>query len=748
MKLTRIISRGASTLLLVLPCLAFADEFGQINGFVKDASDGERLPYANVMVKGTELGAVSDERGYYLIGNVPSGKHVVVVSYVGYKESYRDAVIGPGRTLRCDFELEPSPIQMEGIEVSAERVRFEKDVVVSAHTLREKELGKAPLVGEKDLFRSIQLLPGVIASSDFSSQLYVRGGSPDQNLVLLDGITVYNPSHLGGLFSTFNVDAVSNAELLSGGFPAKYGGRLSSVLDITCKDGNSKKFAGSSNISIISAKTLLEGPLPRGSWMLSGRRTYFDWLLKGTRFSFPYYFYDGMAKVNLDLTDNSTVALTGLLGEDVLDFGIEEEGEEFGHLDMRWGNRGLSGRWRQVFSPRLYGEGLGAWSDFRTTINLEIVGSGIRLNNEIADYSFKGDFTYIRTPKHTSEFGFDAKSLFFDFEVEVDTFKLLDDEETAEVLALYFQDKWEVSPRFLLQAGVRPTYFSRGRRLRWDPRAGLKYRLTPNTAINASLGSYSQFLTTVSSGEELISIFDVWLPVSEDQGPSSATHFILGLERWFSNDLRFTAEGYYKKFDHLLELSQEEGPPEDGLASFQSGSGYATGLDFLLKKTVGRFSGWVSYSLGLTKRTFGDETYCPRYDRRHNLNVVSGMDILWGLRFDVKWSLGAGFPYPGVIGRYPKTEYDFSGDSLVTRWGYIRSPRDYYRYPPYHRLDVGLVKGFSWKFLQGEAFLQLMNLYNRKNVFLYVWDLEEDPPVRRAVTMFPLLPSIGFNIRF
>lgn len=700
------------------------------------------------MVRGTKSGGVSDEKGYYLIRNVPPGEWAVVASYVGYSESGRQIAIEPGETTRCDFELKPTPIQMEGIEVSAERARFERDVIVSTHTMRGSELGKAPLVGEKDLFRSLQLLPGVIASSDFSSQLYVRGGSPDQNLILLDGITVYNPSHLGGLFTTFNVDAVNSAELLSGGFPAKYGGRLSSVLDITCKDGNSKRFSGSSNISIVSAKTLLEGPLPRGSWMVSGRRTYFDQLLKGTRFSFPYYFYDGMGKVNLDLTDNSRIAVSGLLGEDVLDFTLEDQDVEFGDLDMRWGNRGLSARWRQLFSPGLYGECSGAWSQFRTTLSLETVRSGIWLNNAMGDYTLKGDFAYTGTSNHTSEFGFDAKSISFDFGVEIDTFTLLDDQERVRVLALYLQDKWEVSPVCMLQAGVRPTYCDPGGQLRWDPRMGLKYRLTPNAAVNASVGLYSQFLTTASTGEELISIFDIWLPAPEDQGPSSATHFILGLERWFSGDLRFTAESYYKKFARLYELADDGESEDSDLVDFISGSGYAAGIDLLLKRSAGSLSGWIGYSLGLTKRTFEGETFCPRYDRRHNLNIVSGVGIPWGMRVDATWSLGTGLPYPGAIGRYLRTEYDFARDRWVTRWDYIESPRDYYRYPPYHRLDLGLVKGFGWKSLEGEAFFQIINVYDRENVFLYVWDLEEDPPVRRAVTMLPLLPSIGFNIRF
>ncbi|TES90969.1 MAG: hypothetical protein E3J87_08840 [Candidatus Cloacimonadota bacterium] len=744
MKIYRILYIRELVMWLLFSSTVFAQNMGQVNGFVKDASNGEGLSYANIIIKGTQLGASSKKNGYYFIENITPGKYVLTASYMGYKESSKEIMVEQGRTIRCNFELEPSPIELKGLSVSAERTRFERDITISTFTMKKTDLEKASIVGEADIFRSLQLLPGVIGTSDFSSQLYVRGGSPDQNLILLDGITVYNPTHLGGLFTTFNADAISDVELMAGGFPAKYGGRMSSILNITSKDGNSKKFSMSSSISILSAKTLLEGPLPKGSWMGSIRRSYFDILFKNTRFDFPYYFYDGMGKVNFDLTANSNVSVAGVLGEDVLNFLIEEDDEELGKLDMRWGNRGLSGKWRQILNPRLYGEVLFAWSNFRTSMNLEFQESGFRFSNEIVDYTAKGDFTYILAPNHTLDFGFDAKNITFDFNVEIDTIKYLDDIDTAKVLALYLQDKWEINPLFILQAGIRPTYFSPGSRLRLEPRLGLKYRVASNTTLNASFGLYSQSLTTVNSGEELFSIFDIWLPIGEEYAPGLSTHYILGVEQWISDDFIFSTEGYYKKFEHLVELNQEEFGEDD----FYKGSGYATGLDFLLKKSRGRLSGWASYSLSLTKRTFNNETYCPRYDRRHNLSLTFELALPWRLKLNFTQLVGTGFPYPGVIGRYPKTEYDFSGDSLITDWEEIMAPRDYYRYPTNHRADIGISKAFTWKSLKGEFSIEIINLYNHKNVFFYIWDLEEDSPVKRAVTMFPLLPTIGLKVNF
>ncbi len=221
--------------------------FGQVNGFIKDASNGEKLSYANIVIEKTKFGGTSNKKGYYFVEDISVGKYVVTASYLGYKESSKEITVESNTTIRCNFELEPSPIQLKSVSVSAKRLKFERDVGVSTHTLRKKDLEKTSVIGgETDLFRSLQSIPGIIASSDFSSQLYVRGGSPDQNLILFDGITVYNPSHLGGLFSTFNTDAISDAEIITGGFPAKYGGRMSSVLNITSKDGNRKKFSTSS----------------------------------------------------------------------------------------------------------------------------------------------------------------------------------------------------------------------------------------------------------------------------------------------------------------------------------------------------------------------------------------------------------------------------------------------------------------------------------------------------------------------
>jgi len=258
-----------SLILLITATIAVGRTTGTINGFVRNADDGESLPYANVFLQDTDLGAMTNEKGYYVIHHIPPGSYTLVFSMIGFKKIEKKVTIAPGQQLTVDAALQINVIEMNEIVKTAARERFEREVEISTTSLNARQITSVPMLAEADLFRTLQLLPGVVSRSDFSSQLYVRGGSPDQNLVLLDGVTVYNPFHLGGVFSTFNVDAIKDVEFMTGGFPAEYGGRLSSVLKITNREGNSRRFAGKGNISLLSAKSTIEGPIPRGSFLLS-----------------------------------------------------------------------------------------------------------------------------------------------------------------------------------------------------------------------------------------------------------------------------------------------------------------------------------------------------------------------------------------------------------------------------------------------------------------------------------------------
>jgi hypothetical protein len=790
----------ASLLWFLTSSLSFAQS-GAVNGFVRDASDGEPLAYCNVYLDKTEYGSATNDKGYFYIGHVPAGNYDLVASFVGYRNETRTLSVGPNQVVNVNLELSPGAIEQREVKVTADRARFEREVEVSAVRLETKQLQFIPKVGgEVDLFRTIQLLPGVIATSDFSNRLYIRGGSPDQNLILLDGITVYNPSHLFGLFSPFIAEAVSDVTLLAGGFPAKYGGRLSSVLDVTTKEGNSKHFTGDGSVSVIAAQAQVEGPIPwgrtnddvqmtndstgrdsslvprpsslapaaKGSYLIAGRRTYLpDVLLKAFGIDgLGYYFYDLIGKANYEPWKDSRFTLTGLAAEDVLDFWDPENPNGL-KAKLTWGNRGVSLRWNRVFTPILYGEVIGAWSNFFSNFNVNLGSStDARMSTDLTDFTLKADLTWYAADRHTLDLGFDGRFARTSMSFTYDTtgFHTAD---TLWPLAVYVDEKWELVPdKLYLKPGLRVSCYVQAQsdttrndtpvrpandwRFAPEPRLGLKYHPAKNTALNFAAGRFTQPMVTLNSTDAVFSIYDMWLPVQSQQALPTALHLIAGAEQWLKRDVVLSAEGYYKDYSNLLETRYGDyfTPPDSLLVA----DGYSYGADLMLRKTEGWVNGWISYSYMWTRRSIGDDVYHPHYDRRHNANVVLTFPhLFWGMDVSAKWTLGTGLPYSGSIGYYPMYQYRPVDPNWWRRpeWGFITGPRDAFRYPVYHRLDAGLTK--SWKKRWGEisAFLDVTNLYNAKNVLLYYWEIGSDGlPVRHSIGMIPILPTIGVKVRF
>ncbi len=746
---------------------AASAQTGTVNGFVRDASNGEPLAYANVYLDKTELGAATNEKGYFIIGSVPAGDHELVASFVGYQTTRRRLAVRPGSNQMQVLELTPGAVELREVKVTAERARFEREVELSATRLETRQLVLAPKVGgEVDLLRTIQSLPGVIATSDFSNRLYIRGGSPDQNLILLDGITVYNPSHLFGMFSPFISEAVSDVTLLAGGFPAKYGSRLSSVLDVTTREGNSKRYTGDVSASVLAAKGLVEGPLPfrvrdstagdesatraAGSFLLAGRRTYLPDLVLGALGvdGLGYYFYDVMGRANYRPCCDQLLTVAGIAAEDVLSFWDPANRSS---LDARlsWGNRGLSGRWNRVFNPLLYGEVAAAWSNFRSGFTVGVAGDTVRFRTDMTDWTVKTDFTWYPADRHTLDLGADARAVVITARVEFDTTITVGD--TLYPLALYADDKWEVVPgRLFAKPGLRLFGDPQHARFEVEPRLGLKYLAGKNTSVNAAAGRFSQPMVTLNSTDAVFSIYDIWLSVPDRFKLPTAWHYVAGVEHWLKPDLIVKAEGYYKDFNNLLETRYGDffTIPDSLLIA----DGYSYGTELMLRKTEGRVNGWLSYSYMWTRRSAGTEGYHPHYDRRHSVNlIVNFPKVYWDTDVSAKWTLGTGLPYAGTAGYYHRYQYRPNDPHWYEHpeWEYLEAARDAFRYPAYHRLDLSLTR--SWRFRWGElsAFLDVTNVYNAKNVLLYYWEPGPDGrPVRKSVGMIPILPTLGVNLKF
>ncbi len=737
-------------LTLVLAGIAPA-QVGAINGYVRDASNGEPLAYANVYLEGTSHGAASNDRGYYYLSSVPAGEYELVGSYVGYQTERRHLRVNTNSTTTIDINLDPGSVKVDEVIISAERARFEREVELSTTRLDTRQLLSIPKVGgEMDLFRAIQLLPGVIATSDFSNRLYIRGGSPDQNLILLDGITVYNPSHLFGMYSPFISEAIADATLMAGGFPVQYGGRLSSVLDITTKEGNSKTYTGHGSLSMLAGEVLAEGPLPHGSFLVAGRRT---WLPDALLNAFGaeglgYYFYDLMGKTNYEVNHDFRITIAGLGAADVLTFWDPDDPDA---LDARlvWGNRGVSGQTNLILSPVLYCEATGAWSNFYSNFRVAFNETDTaRMTTDLTDFTLKTDLTWYLADRHTLALGADLKMTGTEMTARFDTISLTE-QDTLWPLAAYVDDKWEIIPdRFFVKPGLRYSFYSNGNRHELEPRLGLKFKPGKNTAFNASAGRYTQPMVTLNSTDAIFSIYDMWVPVPDSRSTPSALHCIAGVEHWLRNDAIIEVEAWYKDYSNLLEARY--GDFATAPDSLLVADGYSYGCDLMLRKTEGWVTGWVGYSYMWTRRSIGDEIYHPHYDRRHNLNVVANFPgLFWGMDLSANFTLGTGLPYAGNIGYYPRYEYIPGENETRYSWRFIQGPRDAFRYPLYHRLDAGLSRTWTLSWGEISAFLDVTNLYYARNVLLYYWDTEEgDVPEREEIPMMPILPSIGLKVKF
>lgn len=763
--------------LVILPFLFFSlvsasassDTKATISGFVKDSSNGETMIYVNVFLKRTDIGTTTNKSGYYVINKVPPGRYTVVFTYIGYRRKEIEVSIEKNQKLILNVELEPQVIEVGEIVVTSERFE-EYKVKISDIRLTPRQLTDAPQMVEADLMRTLQMLPGVLTLSEFSSGLYVRGGTPDQNLILLDGTEVYNPSHLFGVFSTFNIDAVKEVELLKGGFPAEYGGRLSSVLNITNMDGNQKRFEGKAAVSLISAKTTLQGPILRGSWFFSSRRTYFDQVINLMRRAggktvkeqlelIPdYYFYDMHLKIYQDLTHQDKLSLTFYSGQDNLGFTVDPF-----ELDLKWGNRTFSSKWTHIFSDQIFSNFIFTASSFESNFVQDNDLISMAMKNTVTDYSLKADLEYFPNDRHVVKTGMMIKDL------DAKLFQRFGKEFTVDVtntpiqFAAYGQDDWKVTPLLTLRGGVRLNVyyagefynsydrvrFRGGTKVNFSPRFAFRYRTSEKTAIKGSWGIFYQFLNVAPMGNADFSFLDIWFPSDNSITPAEAIHYIIGIETELPGNIKFDWEGYYKDMNHLYEFREDANRVLKTADLFYRGKGYSYGSDIFFEKKIGNLAGWFSYSLGWTKRKFpalnkGRE-YFPKYDRRNSVYFVGKYKLSkkWTLNFG--WNYGTGQAFTRPLGRYqlilPDTRIDIvKGESLNAS-----------RLPPYHRLDAGITYETSFKRIWGKefsAYFQVFNFYNRRNLWFHYVDFDFNPAKILQARMLPIIPTFGFELKF
>lgn len=722
-----------------------------ISGFVTDRTSGEFLLSANVFLSGTSLGALSNENGYYAITGIPAGSYVLVVSYIGY-ETHRDTLsLGAETYLRRDVALAPTVLIGEETVVEADRNRDERLAQPGFVALQAAVLQDLPAVGETDLLRSLQLLPGIQASSDISSGLYIRGGGPDQTQILLDQIPLYNPSHAFGFFSIFNPEAIKDMRLHKSAYPASYGGNLGAVLDVTNRDGNRNELRGSGGVSLISMRTMIEGPLAAGSFMVSGRRTYLEPILAYIRTRVEdipgYYFYDVNAKINQNLSYSDNLVLSGYFGRDDLNLETSEDNL----FNVRWGNSALTGKWTHLFSPTLFGNFVVSGSDYASRLSANFDGTEVLFRNSIRDFSVKGDLDYVADGEHALKGGFRGTLYRFRFSRSFNQDDQLDLRLRPYVISLYAQDQWQALPSTSMRLGLRANYYSERGRIDLEPRLSFSHRLSGGLRLKAGGGRYHQYLQLITT--EGFSGGDFWVPLDDSVPPGKAWHFVVGASWDPAPSYRLSLESYYQRLANLVVVDNtravggEETRSEEVFIT--GGRGFATGVEAFVERVSGRLTGWVGYTLGWTRRQFPELNqgawFPPKYDRRHDLVVSANYRAgRWTFGCNVIYATGQAFTPASA--RYELRETARSG----TREDYfLPTGRNTARLLPYHRLDLSVKQDFRLFGRDLQWYLQVFNAYNHRNEWFIQYDTEDDRvATAEVVKMLPIVPTIGLNYSF
>lgn len=728
-----------------------------LNGYVKDGSNGETMVGATIAILGTNRGAYTNKSGYFSIANISPGDYKVKVSMVGYKAIEKQLTLKISQSLRMDFVLEPASVATKEVNVTAEREVESRQISISTVNVPIAQIKEIRIGGESDVFRSLQMLPGVLTSSQISSGLYIRGGTPDQNLVLLDGATVYNPSHLFGFISTFNSEAIKDVELIKGGYPAEYGSRLATVLNITQKDGNTKEFDGLASLGLISSKLSLEGPVGDGSWFLGGRRTYFD-LLKPAIDNDPenpipdFGFYDMNAKISQNFGMNDKVFLSGFISKD--DFTFDDTGFE---MNLFMGNKSASARWTHIFFDNFFSNLLVSASGYNNGMKQEFSGFEMKVENSIQDYSMKASTEWFVNDFATLNTGAEINYYIFKYENNFTGDGSETEEGTNEGgrMKLRYED-WNYASYTSLnlnfndllsvQAGIRASWWDYSENFTFDPRIAIRYILFDNIAIKGSWGIFHQYLRL--AGDENFSLFDTWLPTDKTVEPSKAVHYILSFETKPIQDVEFNLDFYYKDLKNISEVNRNNLEGTTVSDVFYNGKGYSYGMEIFLQRRVGKLAGWLGYGLGWVNAKFdsinGGKEFRPKYDRRHDFKLVLQYQHNERWNFGATFQFQSGQSYTGATSRF---QTYMPGDN----YGYgkvVPSQRYGLRMPASHQLNLNASYNTTFFDLPMKLILDVYNVYNRRDILTKFYDVTEEDAPLKEIRLLPIIPTFSVELKF
>lgn len=791
---------------LLFPLISFsqAPDRYTVSGYVSDASSGERLIGATVAERKSGQGTVTNTYGFFSL-TLPADSVLIYVTYIGYEPQAFSFLLKDNPVLNVNLH---SSAVLKEVEIVADKYeRIEERAQMSRIDVPIEQIKRVPaILGEKDVLKALQLLPGVASGGEGQAGLYVRGGSPDQNLILLDGVPVYNASHLFGFFSVFNTDAIKDVSLTKGGFPARYGGRLSSVVEINMKEGNENEFHGEGSISTVASKLTLEGPIQKGksSFIVSGRRTYIDVLARpliksgfksdGSDGVAGYYFYDLNAKVNHRFSDKDRLYLSFYTGKDKFYLDLEERDEYGGERNeyttnsgLGWGNLTSALRWNHLLSPRLFANTTLTYSRYRFDTKaasgdkefengnlLDESSYSLHYFSGIDDVAAKVDFDFVPNPRHLVKFG--ANAIVHTFSPGRFETKIIETEDDTNIstvigqpkinateVALYAEDDWKVTDRFRVNYGLHASgflvknnpYFS------LQPRLNARYMLDRGWALKGAFSTMRQYIHLLTN--ETIGLpTDLWLPTTEIVKPQDSWQAALGVAKSIGKAYEFSAEAYYKEMKNVIAF--QEGASlfqfDDWQTRVSQGDGTAYGLELFLQKKKGRLNGWVGYTLSWAWRQFDDINQGARYpykfDRRHDFEVTGSYKISERVSVAATWVFSTGNAVTLGTSKY-QTPDPLDNGYYYGDWVTTHTPeRNNYRYRSYNRLDVGVDFTKKKKRYERTWSVGAYNAYNRKNPFFILLDTDyeyvngqtTERSVLKQISLFPVIPYVSYSFKF
>ncbi len=755
-------------LLLLLVSLGITgfSQTGSLRGFVYDDETGEPLPYVNVYIAGTDMGAPTDENGFFSVSSIPPGDYTVKLTYVGYDTLFQKFTIEANKITSVKLNLLQSGIILNEVTITSKTQQKVEEVNISTTIITPIQIKKLPSVGgEPDLAQYLQILPGVIFTGDQGGQLYIRGGSPIQNKVLLDGMVIYNPFHSIGLFSVFETDIIRNVDVFTGGFGGEYGDRVSAVIDITTRDGNKKQTSGEVSASPFLARVLLEGPLKKPSseessvtYLLTAKHSYLNQTSKSI-YSYvnneegivgnngiPYSFTDLYGKISVNSQSGNKLNLFGFNFTDSVNYSDV--------TSFKWNSYGIGSNFVIVpTDANMLIEGVFAYSKYKVVQN---EADEKPRNSLVGGFNGGVDFTYYLNHGDL-QYGVEI----IGFQTNYEFFNRLglqyEQQQFTTELGSYLKYRRVFKEKLVFEPSLRIQYYSSLSEFSPEPRIGLKYNLSKRVRLKFAGGLYSQNLISTKSDRDVVNLFTGYLSGPDDDlyrpdGDNATTklqksiHAIGGIEYDPSDYLELNLEPYIKYFTQLIEINRNKITPRD--PDFATETGQAYGIDLSAKFERNSWYFWLAYSLGWVERNDGEQVYPPHYDRRHNLNFLGTYTIAKKWEFSARWNLGSGFPFTQTAGFYESIDFlDGISTDYTTTNGELGIIYDEDlnggRLPYYHRLDIGAKRMISFANKNKmEITMSVTNVYNRENIFYF------DRVRYERVNQLPILPSVSVSYSF